>query len=167
LDPHCISIKCFSWTVPEEFRVWKERVDAIEKKKLLALQPPAQHSLQPPPAIFTAPVAASPLAAVEVREEVPAQAPAVVAPAGGRRKKGDEDDEEKPKPVAPVYANQEERVTAFKDLLTEKRVLVTSKMKEVIELCSEDVRFSALKTGGEKKQALAEYQVRYRCSNYE
>ena len=35
------------------------------------------------------------------------------------------------------------------------------KMKEVIELCQADVRYSALKTGGEKKQALAEYQVRY------
>ena len=34
------------------------------------------------------------------------------------------------------------------------------KMKEVIELCQADIRYSALKTGGEKKQALAEYQVR-------
>jgi hypothetical protein len=34
------------------------------------------------------------------------------------------------------------------------------KMKEVQDLCQSDPRFNALKSGGEKKQALAEYQVR-------
>ena len=40
------------------------------------------------------------------------------------------------------------------------QVLTTMKMKEVQDLCQSDPRFNALKSGGEKKQALAEYQVR-------
>ena len=36
----------------------------------------------------------------------------------------------------------------------------TAKMREVQDLCQADVRWDALKTMGEKKQALAEYQVR-------
>jgi hypothetical protein len=33
------------------------------------------------------------------------------------------------------------------------------KMKEVQDLCQSDPRWNALKTAGDKKQALAEYQV--------
>jgi hypothetical protein len=52
---------------------------------------------------------------------------------------------------------------AFKALLTEKKISTSLKFKEVVELCQDDVRFGALKTAGEKKQALAEYQVRRRA----
>ena len=33
------------------------------------------------------------------------------------------------------------------------------KMKEVVDLCQSDIRFRALKTAGERKQAFAEFQV--------
>ena len=35
------------------------------------------------------------------------------------------------------------------------------KMKEVTDICHSDIRFLALRTAGERKQALAEYQVRH------
>ena len=72
-----------------------------------------------------------------------------------RRKKQVEEAEK----VVIVYATTEEAVEAFKAMLTERRVLTTMKMKEVIDLCQSDPRFNALKSPGEKKQALAEYQV--------
>ena len=34
-------------------------------------------------------------------------------------------------------------------------------MKEVTDICHSDIRFLALRTAGERKQALAEYQVSY------
>ena len=40
------------------------------------------------------------------------------------------------------------------------------KMKEVTDICHTDVRYKALKTAGERKQALAEYQVRYCTVRY-
>ena len=39
------------------------------------------------------------------------------------------------------------------------QILTTMKMKEVTDLCQNDVRFRALRSAGERKQALAEYQV--------
>ena len=39
------------------------------------------------------------------------------------------------------------------------KVQATMKMKEVVDLCQGDIRFRALKTAGERKQAFAEFQV--------
>lgn len=36
------NIFCISWTVPEEYRLWKEKMDAVEDKKLLAIQAASQ-----------------------------------------------------------------------------------------------------------------------------
>ena len=43
------------------------------------------------------------------------------------------------------------------------QIQTTMKMKEVTDICHTDVRYKALKTAGERKQALAEYQVHIRC----
>lgn len=59
----------------------------------------------------------------------------------------------------PVYATREEAIEAFKAMLEACDVSAAMKMKEVVDLCQDDPRFNALKTAGEKKQALAEYQV--------
>ncbi len=40
------------------------------------------------------------------------------------------------------------------------KVTSIAKMREVQDLCQQDPRWEALKSQGEKKQALAEYQVR-------
>ena len=59
----------------------------------------------------------------------------------------------------PVYENPAEAVAAFKELLEEREVSLTSKLKEAQDRCSDDPRWNALRTTGEKKQALAEYQT--------
>lgn len=137
------------WVVPDEYRVWKQQTDAVEEKKKQALLVAAQ----PLPLPFTAPVA---VAAV----------PAVATSSSSNRRKHEEEErkrreeEELAKIPAIVYASHEEAVEAFKAMMTEKRVSATMKMKEVVDLCTSDPRYVALKTGGERKQALAEYQTR-------
>lgn len=115
------------WTMPEEYRLWKEKVDAVEKKK-------------------TGNVFSS------------------TAPAPSRSgKRGIETvaEENTTKTNAPIYATAEEAMEAFQALLLAKSISVTAKMKEVQDLCGKDPRWEALKTQGEKRQALAEYQVGY------
>ena len=248
-----------SWTMPEEFRVWKEKMDAVERKKLAALMPPdvshtaltssvayAEHATTAASLVAAAPAASANTSSNGAGMGAGAGAGSssgISSTAGSsgtvNRKKQVEEDE--PKPVI-VYATQEEAVEAFKAMLTERKVshtsylavrspsitaklqyaegltcfcksvekkrflaldprshylvlsslpeggcylinalvddnstlyplphnilmttlqvLTTMKMKEVQDLCQSDPRFNALKSGGEKKQALAEYQVR-------
>lgn len=60
--------------------------------------------------------------------------------------------------IIPTYDTKEQAVAAFKGLLEEKKVSVTANIKTVTELCQADSRWFALKTSGERKQALTEYQ---------
>lgn len=145
---HCIEIP--SWTVPEEFRIWKEKMDAIEKKKLAATQgPPIDVSKT---TLYTVPSTVSPGASVSVISLNTTIAPAsasdpnveAATPLGvcsgavngavhavssssnvsnGSNSTGSRKKvvEEEDLPL-PVYASQEEAVEAFKALLTDKRV---------------------------------------------
>lgn len=117
-----------SWTMPEEFRVWKELVDAAEQKKL-------QQAVTRAAEAADASLAAS---AAEAKNREAAAARAV---------------------PAVVYSSPQEAAEAFKDLLSDMKVPTIAKMKEVQDLCQQDARWEALKSQGEKKQALAEYQV--------
>lgn len=124
--------------MPEEFRTWKEKVDALQAKK--SFQPPSResntHSYNPPHHNNSnAPHGSSHGASNYSTQSVTSAEPAV------------------------VYASYAEASEAFKELMTEKKVSATAKMREVQDLCQGDVRWDALKTMGEKKQALAEYQV--------
>ena len=132
--------------MPEEFAVWKERVDAIERKK-------REHE-------------------TAVIEVVPSSSSSSDVAVGAGRDDGAlhrPRDDERPShgaravavavAAAPVYATREEAVDAFKGMLEEHDVSATMKMKDVTDACQKDIRFGALKTAGEKKQALAEYQV--------
>jgi hypothetical protein len=58
------------------------------------------------------------------------------------------------------YANPTEALEAFKELLAGKNISAVAKYKEVQDWCSSDPRWNALSSAGEKKQALSEYQVR-------
>ena len=122
--------------MPEEFRTWKEKVDALQAKK--SSQPPSRESIthshinQPH---HNNNSNASHGASNYSTQSISAE-PAI------------------------VYASYAEASEAFKELMTEKKVSATAKMREVQDLCQADVRWDALKTMGEKKQALAEYQVR-------
>lgn len=116
--------------MPEEFRVWKELVDAAEQKKL-------QQAVARAAEAVDASIAAS-AAAAEAKSREAAAARSV---------------------PAVVYATAAEAAEAFKDMLSDMKVTTIAKMKEVQDLCQHDARWEALKSQGEKKQALAEYQV--------
>lgn len=116
--------------MPEEFRIWKELVDAAEQKKL-------QQAVARAAEAVDASIAAN-AAAAEAKNREAAAARSV--------------------PVV-VYASPADAAEAFKDMLSDMKVTTIAKMKEVQDLCQHDVRWEALKTQGEKKQALAEYQV--------
>lgn len=59
-----------------------------------------------------------------------------------------------------TYNNKEEAVAVFKCLLLEKGIIPNLKWNEVQKMCCVDRRWQALKTIGERKQALAEYQTK-------
>ena len=60
-----------------------------------------------------------------------------------------------------VYASHAEALEAFHEILNSKKISANAKMKEVLEICESDPRWSSLKilSQGDKKQGLAEYQV--------
>jgi hypothetical protein len=137
-----------SWTVPEEFRVWKERVDALEKKK---------QDQEASVAKTTAQAAAATSATTTAEGESGASRDGSAHPRAASSAAQARDDDAAAQ--VPVYATREEAIEAFKAMLEACDVSAAMKMKEVVDLCQDDPRFNALKTAGEKKQALAEYQV--------
>jgi hypothetical protein len=137
--------------MPEEFRQWKESVDAaVARRKALLLQQ-QQAASQP------APVSASTTPTVQSQ-------PRESAKQGAEHKKH----HSQPAAAAPVvptpepvtYATLEAAAEAFRSLLEEFQVTSAMKFKEVQELCSHDQRWAAHKTTGEKKQNLAEFQTK-------
>eukprot|EP00956_Cyclotella_meneghiniana_P015814 scaffold24563_cov43-Cyclotella_meneghiniana.AAC.2 len=59
-----------------------------------------------------------------------------------------------------MYGSKLEAVAAFKGLLLSKNVTPENKWIEVQKLCDQDVRWKALSSIGERKQALTEYQTK-------
>lgn len=127
--------------MPEEFRIWKEKLDAIEKKKLVSQD---QHSefLE---------------RESQLKPKKKEQSSSKVTP-DASSSSVTSTIKERPKIQ---YASKEEATNAFKDLLLDKNISVSAKMKEVQDLCQSDIRWDALPSMGEKKQALAEYQVEF------
>ena len=129
-----------SWTMPEEFRAWQAMVQAAEDKKR------ADQA-----AAATAAVAAAAAAA-----EAEAQRTA----SSSLSRHQSQSQLSSAAAAAPVvYSSAAEAADAFADMLMELRVSSVAKMKEVQDLCGADPRWEALRTQGERKQALAEYQV--------
>jgi pre-mRNA-processing factor 40 len=118
--------------MPEEFRLWQERVDAASKKRPASTPGPSTPSMSMQ---GTAPTGSS-----------------------GPGRKTAEDSKEPS--AASAYATKEEALAAFRSLLHDKRISSSQKFKEVQELCSHDNRWLALSNVGERKQALAEYQTK-------
>ena len=58
------------------------------------------------------------------------------------------------------YSNKAEAIAAFKGLLLAKDIAPTTKWQDVVKICSDDKRWDACTTMGERKQALAEYQTK-------
>lgn len=59
----------------------------------------------------------------------------------------------------PEYATAADAMAAFKNLLLENEISSSMNFKSVQDVVGRDVRWHALRTVGEKKQALTEYQV--------
>lgn len=90
----------YSWTVPEEYRIWKERIDAVEAKKIALAANLAEKKAE-----------ASFNSYFKGDNHSNGQS------SSGKKKHVEQDD----KP-APIYATQEEAVDAFKSLLSDKKV---------------------------------------------
>lgn len=118
------------WTMPEAFREWKERMDAAEAKSRLKHVAPEQR-----------------------QKHVISRSSSSSVAQGGLHQNVQMKEEVK-------YESHEAAVEAFKQLLGDNQVSTSAKMKEVMDTCSGDPRWNALKSQGERKQALAEYQVR-------
>lgn len=68
-------------------------------------------------------------------------------------------EETKKRETVVEYATQADALEAFNTMLDEKKVSSTARSKEVKDLCQDDPRWNALKSSGERNQAIAEYQV--------
>lgn len=133
--------------MPEEFRVWKERLAAIEQAKQfqlnnsnIAINPIANKQLSIE--INTSSASST------LNQPTPTSNSQVSTPAATKSNL-----------PAIQYASLAQAQEAFKELLAFKNVSSTAKMKEVQDMCQSDPRWDSLRTQGEKKQALAEYQV--------
>lgn len=137
--------------MPEEFRIWKEKIDAIEAKKKQVVDHGHSKSHQHHHA------AAASSAAAGVSAEGSSN---TTTNTEKSRKQREKEIEEAAAPQI-VYASHAEAVEAFHELLNNKKVSANAKMKEVMDLCQSDPRWDSLKilSQGDKKQGLAEYQV--------
>lgn len=135
--------------MPPEFKEWKERVSAAVARRKAALEAAAaqtQATAQFPPA------STGPSAHGSGTSRPKADSKKASAPSGYVEKE-----------VAPpvVYASKEEALAAFNAMLDDMAVSSTMKFKDVQDMCSrDDGRWNALRSVGERKQALAEYQTK-------
>jgi pre-mRNA-processing factor 40 len=100
--------------------------------------------------------------------ELPPEEESVAPPSIKKQKLEVEDDDRRPKKkksdrggdAISLYANKAEAVAAFKGLLLAKDIAPSTKWADVVRVCSDDPRWDACSTMGERKQALAEYQTK-------
>ena len=145
------------WEPPEEYTVWKEKMDQIEQKaKVLA------NSRE-----LAAAAANSNSNNNNANNNANANGtmmsnsqPVNPVDNNNNNNKGSSHKSDLMMMIVPTYDTKEQAVAAFKGLLEEKKVSVTANIKTVTELCQTDAsgRWFALKTSGERKQALTEYQ---------
>lgn len=128
--------------MPDEFKVWKERVDAAVAKKAAAMSNTTIAGTH-----------------VDTMEKV-GDASTVSGVEGERnQRRSKQKSAPELEKVVLVFNSREEARAAFIALLSEKNVSSTMRSKDVQELCQDDPRWEALK-GGDKKQELAEFQTR-------
>jgi hypothetical protein len=118
--------------MPEDYRLWKERIDAVEKKKMLGIS--------------------------STKTETSLQ---TSVNTNGRNVIANKSENERLLNETPIliFANAVEAQEVFKDMLASYKVSTTAKLKEVQDLCQNDSRWEVIKAQGDKKQCLAEYQV--------
>lgn len=69
----------------------------------------------------------------------------------------EEEEQHEEKAEEPEYASQEERRSAFRELLEERGVKCTMKWEEALKVIQDERRFNALTTAGERKQVFTEF----------
>jgi hypothetical protein len=129
--------------MPEEYRIWKEKIEVVEKKKLLAQEQSKkshQTSLQ------------------SGRGDIHHDSSSIRSIDNGKRH--NEVVVEKETEPLPVYKSKEEAIDAFKSLLVDSNISSTAAWREVEDICSGDIRWQAVIKIGVRKQALAEYKTK-------
>ena len=141
-----------SWTMPEEFREWKSRVDAAVERRKKALESAKSSSSTPKakPKAKNEPVKNFPVDSTERKQESNELDEGMNVTEATA-------DEQTPEVV--TYASEKEAIQAFKQLLADNKVTPVMKFKEAQDLCSRDHRWNACKTTGARKQAYSEYQT--------
>jgi hypothetical protein len=139
------------WDVPEEFRIWKEKVEAAEKRLPSSSSSHTNASLSHTSSSTNLNTSAGHAGNATLSRSSSSMNMA----AGGNHNNATGNAVAKV-----VYASAAEAMEAFKDLLQQQQISSAAKFKEVQDLCGHDPRWEALKTQGEKRQALAEYQTK-------
>lgn len=149
--------------MPEEFRVWKEKMDAVQKKK-------QNKVLGVPSQIQNLPTSTAQLEKTSSNNATNSTASNVSAELQSENRHQQtqrtsssamsSNTDASDNKDAPVYATKEEAVDAFKKMLSDHDISSASKFKDVQDQCVKDHRWNALRSLGERKQALAEYQTK-------
>jgi hypothetical protein len=116
--------------MPEDYRLWKERIDSVERKKIVGISTKIETSMQM----------------------------AVKTVCINSRNKFDNEILLNETPIL-TFATAVEAQDSFKDMLAYFKISTTAKLKEVQDLCQTDPRWEVIKSQGDRKQCLAEYQV--------
>ena len=137
------------WEAPEEYVTWKARMDQVELKAKAAVAAAASSTSS-----NGSTAAGYNMGAYQLSDDSIDTSNTHANNGSSYQKSSKSDDI-----VIPTFATKAEAVAAFKALLEEKKVSVTASIRIVTETCQSDGRWFALKTSGERKQALTEYQT--------
>ena len=154
------------WEAPEEYVTWKARTDQVELKAKAALV--ASASAAASSASSAAAAASSSngssagtggmtttMGSYQLSDGAIDTGSTSASNGSNQRTSSSKGDDM----VIPTFATKVEAVAAFKALLEEKKITVTASIRVVTEACQCDGRWFALRTSGERKQALTEYQT--------
>jgi pre-mRNA-processing factor 40 len=145
------------WTEPAEYSEYKAKLAALATGgSAVAPVAPAAPAFAPEAA---APAHAALALALARGGSVEPAAPvktAEAAPAAEPKAKA----RKRVEAEARVYDSDAERMTAFLELLRDMDIGSQHKWADLTRLCGEDVRWAALATTGQRKQAFSEYQTK-------
>lgn len=152
------------WVMPEEYRVWRQQMDAVEAKKAADLA--AKKAGGAAPGNGQAPAAGAEGrgdgAAAGTGAATTSAAPADKDAAPESRRSAKEAKEAARMEPLLTFASKADAIEAFKVLMKERDVSTVLKMKDVGTLLIKDHKWlsvNAALNAGEKNQALAEYQT--------
>eukprot|EP00804_Cyclotella_cryptica_P014907 CCRYP_000545-RA/>CCRYP_000545-RA protein AED:0.00 eAED:0.00 QI:92/1/1/1/1/1/2/169/778 len=141
--PAALPVKNNTSSTPDKPRVWKTYTDESTGRKYYSDGVTTTWNRPPELPDEETPVKTTNTKRVSIAED---------GAAPKKRRKGKEEEA--------LYSNKAEAVAAFKGLLLAKDIAPNAKWNDVVRICSDDPRWEACTTIGERKQALAEYQTK-------